>query len=164
MWPWRAKMPTQNLLRLLLLLMLMLRIMLTTVCWFGSWRLVIKLNFCSAFKHKVRSRFWCWSSGDILKLEFVQHFAADVLYRLWSWILVEILKLGLVGWLVWFLNLFERLIIGWEVDASSRFWRWNLIKICVWTCIWPTVVTLVSWTQPSGPLCLWQCIVLTENI
>ena len=21
-----------------------------------------------------------------------------------------------------------------EVDAWSRFWRWNLIKICVWTC------------------------------
>ena len=25
---------------------------------------------------------------------------------------------------------------------------WNLIKICV---------QLVIWTQPSGPLCLWQC-------
>ena len=21
-----------------------------------------------------------------------------------------------------------------EVDAWSRFWRWNLVKICVWTC------------------------------
>ena len=30
----------------------------------------------------------------------------------------------------------ERLMFGWdfEVDAWSRFWRWNLIKICVWTC------------------------------
>ena len=29
-----------------------------------------------------------------------------------------------------------RLMFGWdfEVDAWSRFWRWNLIKICVWTC------------------------------
>ena len=28
----------------------------------------------------------------------------------------------------------ERLMFGWdfEVDAWSRFWRWNLIKICVW--------------------------------
>ena len=25
-------------------------------------------------------------------------------------------------------------MFGWEVDAYSRFWRWNLIKICVWTC------------------------------
>ena len=42
-------------------------------------------------------------------------------------------------------------MFGWdfEVDAWSRFWRWGLIKICVWT--------LVSWTQPSGALCLWQC-------
>ena len=50
---------------------------------------------------------------------------------------------------------------GWdfEVNAWSRFWRWNLIKICVWTCDMTytcTQVTLVSWTQPSGPLCLWQ--------
>ena len=80
MWPWRVRMPTQNLLRLLLLLMLMLRIMLATVCYrFGSWRLVLKLNFCSDFEHKGWSRFWSWSSGKILKLEFVQHFSADVL-------------------------------------------------------------------------------------
>ena len=26
--------------------------------------------------------------------------------------------------------------------------------------IWPKVVTLVSRTQPSGPLCLWQCFYL----
>ena len=78
-WPWRVKMRTQNLLRFLLLLMLMLRIVLVTVCWFGSWRLVIKLNFCSDFEHKGWSRFWSWSSGKILKLEFVQHFATDVL-------------------------------------------------------------------------------------
>ena len=39
-------MPTQNLLRLLLLLILILRIMLATVYYrFGSWRLVLKLNF-----------------------------------------------------------------------------------------------------------------------
>ena len=24
--------------------------------------------------------------------------------------------------------------LDFEVDAWSRFWRWNLIKICVWTC------------------------------
>ena len=50
----------------------------------------------------------------------------------------------------------EMLIFGWdfEVGAWSRFWRW-LIKTCVRTCdIWLKVVTLVSRTQPSGPLCL----------
>ena len=46
MWPWRVKMPTQNLLRLLLLPMLMLTNVLTTVwCRFGRWNLVKKLNF-----------------------------------------------------------------------------------------------------------------------
>ena len=47
MWPWRVKMQTQNLLRLLLLLMLMLRIMLATVCSaFCRWCFVevMKLN------------------------------------------------------------------------------------------------------------------------
>ena len=24
--------------------------------------------------------------------------------------------------------------------------------------IWPLEVTLIRWTQPSGPLCLWQCL------
>ena len=50
----------------------------------------------------------------------------------------------------------ERLVFGWdfEVDAWSKFW--NLIKICVWTCN----MTLARWTQPSGPLCLWQCLTL----
>ena len=37
-------MPTENLLRLLLLLMFVMRIVLATV-WFGSWGLVIKLLF-----------------------------------------------------------------------------------------------------------------------
>ena len=40
------------------------------------------------------------------------------------------------------------LIFGWDflADAWSRFWRWNLTKICKRT------------TQPSGPLGLWQCL------
>ena len=41
-------------------------------CRFGSWSLVIKLNFCLDFEHKVWSRFWSWSSGEILKLKFGQ--------------------------------------------------------------------------------------------
>jgi len=30
--------------------------------------------------------------------------------------------------------------------------------------IWPKEVTLVSRTQPSGPLCLWQCLILCISI
>ena len=96
--------------------------MLATVCYrFGSWCLVLKLNFCSDFEHKGWSRFWSWSSGKILKLEFVQHFAADILQRLWSWILVEILKLGLDK----ILNFkFSR-----DADVWLRFWSWCLVEI-----------------------------------
>ena len=43
-----------------------------------------------------------------------------------------------------------------EVDAWSIFWRWNLIKIWVWT--FDKTKSLVSWTQPLGSLCLWQCL------
>ena len=92
------KLPTQNLrLRLLLLLMLIMRIALATVCCrFGRRGLVIALNFCSDFEHKVCSRFWSWSSGEILRMKFGQYFAADVWFRLRSWIYFKILKLGLV--------------------------------------------------------------------
>ena len=144
MWRWQLKtcwslltdlidVPPQNLLRLALLLMLMMKIVLATVCCIlGSWGLVIKPNFCSDFEHKVWSRFWCWSSGKIFRLAFGQYFAADVLQRLWSWILVEMLKLGLVFWIP---SLVELVMFSWdfEVNAGSRFWRWSLIKICVWT-------------------------------
>ena len=76
--------------------------------WFGSWGLVIELNFGSDFEHKVWSRFWSWSSGKIFELEFGQHFAAG--------------------------------------NDICRVMKLNL-----------GCDTLVSWTQPSGPLCLWQC-------
>ena len=98
MWPsWRVKMPTQNLLRLLLLLMLMPRYVLTIVwCRFRSWSLVIQSNFCLDFEHKVWSKFWTWSSGKILRLKSSQYFAADPCLRLWRVFLVEIMKLRLV--------------------------------------------------------------------
>ena len=118
----QLKMPTQNLLRLLLLLMLMMRIVLATVCCrFGSWGLDIKPNFCSDFEHKVCSRFWCWSLGKISKLEFGQYYAADVLQRLWSWILIEKLKLGLVNILN---SKFSQ-----EGDVWLRFWSKYLVEI-----------------------------------
>ena len=71
--------PTQNLLRLLMLLMLMLRIILATACWFGSWPLVIKLNFCSDFEHKGWSRFWNLKFRQDFDAGITQHFDADVL-------------------------------------------------------------------------------------
>ena len=104
----------------------MMRIVLATVCCrFGSWGLVIKLNFCSDFEHKVWSRFWSWISGKI-----------------WSRSLLSILLLMFCK--------------GNEVESWSRFWGQ------VWSISWTLslvemLVTLVSRTQPSGPLCLWQC-------
>ena len=102
MWLWPLKMPTQNLLRFLLLLMLMMRIVLATACCrYGSGGLVIKLNFCSDFEHKVWSKFWSCSSG-----------------KTWSWSLVSILLL-----------VFRR---GNEVESWSKFWSqvWSISKIC----------------------------------
>ena len=143
--PWRVNMPTQNLLRLFLLLMLVTWIVLATICGrFGSWGLVKKLNFCSDFEHKVWSRFRSWSKGEIWSWSLVSFFCWCFVEVIW--ILVEILKLGLAN--IFKFN-FSRDVWDFEVDTCSRFWRWNLIKICV---------ELVIWTQPSGPLCLWQCL------
>ena len=53
-----------------------------------------------------------------------------------------------------------------DADVWLRFWIWCLVEmpqikfdqdLCVHLVIWPEQVTLVSRTQPSGPLCLWQC-------
>ena len=123
MWPWHVKIPTQNLLRFLLLLMLMLRIMLATVCYrFWSWGLVMKLNFVQtlstglvkSLKLKLRQNF---------KLIFDQYFA-DVWLRLRSWIVVKILSLSLVKILSLSLILRSKCLL--EIL--------NLIKMCVRTC------------------------------
>ena len=59
-----VKMPAQNLLRLFLLL----RIMLATVCYrFRSWRLVLKINFCSDFAQGW-SRFWSNNQSQLPSL------------------------------------------------------------------------------------------------
>ena len=90
---WLTGVPTQNLLRLLLLLMLMIRIVLATVCCrFGSWGLVIKLNFCSDFEQKIWSRFevevqakyWGWSLVGILLPMFGWHYEVESWSRFWS--------------------------------------------------------------------------------
>ena len=87
MWPWRVRMPTQNLLRLLLFLMLMLRNVLTIVwCRFGSWSLAIKSHFVQT----LRTRF----GQNLLKAGV----KAQARFRSWSW--VSILLLGSVCFLI----------------------------------------------------------------
>ena len=134
MWPWQVKMPTQNLLRLLLLLMLMLRIMLATTCWFGSWRLIIKQNFCSDFEHKVWSRLWSWSSGKIWMVKRLPILAKSWLScRHWLPLsLTDSLTPSLIS-LQFVCE--EMLMFGWDFEVSwSILGRRTLIKICVW--IW----------------------------
>ena len=74
----------------------------------------------------------------------------------------------------------ERLMFGWdfEDDAWSRFWRWNLIKICVWTCdknsTLGSVVPLAMFSllhskdgrpPPSAPACRrTRCSVMLRTI
>ena len=43
-----------------------------------------------------------------------------------------------------------------EIEICSRFVNCDLV-------IWTQEVTLVRWTQSSGPLCLWQCFFLKTN-
>ena len=83
---------------------------------FGSWGLVIKLNFCSdcehfgqVFEFEVEARLWSWSLVSIL--------AADVWLRLRSWILVNILRVGLVK--IFTLDLAERLMFGWDFEVNA---------------------------------------------
>ena len=136
-------MPTQNLFRLWLLLILMLwkRFDDSLV---HIWKL--------KFGQKVYYVFWAQSLVKILKFKFRQYFEGEVwsvfcsqcFLRLWSLTLVEIQKEARF----WILSLVQMLMFGWdyEVDVRSR--------------LWPKEVTLVSRTQPSGPLCLWQCLYL----
>ena len=41
-------------------------------------------------------------------------------------------------------------------DSEDAIWSRFVFELV----IWPQKVTLVRWTQPSGPLCLWQCFSL----
>ena len=71
----------------LLLLMLILKNVLTRVwCRYGSWSLVIELNFCPDFEHKVRSRFGSWSLVSILLLIFGWGYEDYSRLRFWSYV------------------------------------------------------------------------------
>ena len=124
MWPWRVKMPTPT-------------CWCCNCCWWWScWRHFVtdleaevkKLTFFSNFEHNVWWKFWSWDSDKI-----------------WSWSLLRLCWIQVESWSIfwskvwarfWSLSFMERLMFGsdFEVDAWSRFLRWNLIKICVWTC------------------------------
>ena len=123
-------------------------------CRFGRLTLVIKLSFCSDFEDKVS--------------RFVQDFEVDVRARFWSWALLIILLLMLgCGYEVhswskfWFglVKIFKFKFCR-NGDVWLRFWSWckvEILKMFDQHLIWPKEVNLVSRTQPSGPLCLWQC-------
>ena len=148
MWPWRVKIPTQNLLRVLLLLKFVMRMVGNNLLQIWKRGLVIKLNFCSDFEHfgldfevEAQARFWSWSLVSILlmmfglgyevELSLVQYsearFGRDLVQMLMFDVFIKILKL--------MLNRDSEIVI------CSRFVNCDL----------------VIWTQPSGPLCLWQC-------
>ena len=159
MWPWHVKMTTQNLLRLLLLLMLMMRNVLTTVwCKFGRWSLVIKLSFCSDFEHKVS--------------RFGQDFKVDVQARFWSWSLVIVLLLMLHVVMKFNLGQDSEARFGQDFEAQVLWRGWCLVEILKMMLgrdsedeIWSRFVfELVIRTQPSGPLCLWQCFYMVASL
>ena len=94
--------------------------------------------------------------------EVCQYFAAHRWLRIWRLFLVEILKLGLVKILKF---KFSR-----NAEIWLRFWSWCLVDImemkfdqnlCKNFDMTKEVI-LVSRTQPSSPLCFWQCLFLSE--
>ena len=50
-------------------------------------------------------------------------------------------------------------MFGWEFllmlsrDSEDEMWSRFMLELLIWL----QEVTLARWTQPSGPLCLWQC-------
>ena len=41
-------------------------------------------------------------------------------------------------------------------DSEAEMWSRFVFELV----IWPQEITFARWTQPSGPLCLWQCFIL----
>ena len=117
------------------------------IVWF------IKLIFCSDYEHKVWSGFWSWILVNILKLKFGQYSEND-------FILV-----------VFFVNIYfwtsQKPPYSTKNDVWLRLWSWSLVKImklsfCAKSRTWD--VTSRSYfgksTKPSGPLCVWECLLL----
>ena len=60
-----------------------------------------------------------------------------------------------IYWRCW--CLVEKLILN--RDSEDEIWSRFVFELV----IWPKGVTLVRWTQSSGPLCLWQCLRDTDG-
>ena len=104
-------------------------------CWcrFGSWGLVIKLNFCSDFEHKVWSRFWSWSSGKI-----------------WSWSLVSILLLMFCRG-----NEVESWSRFWS-QVWSISWILSLLEILMFADVEILKLVLGQYSEDERSWCLWS--------
>ena len=113
------------------------------------------------FGHKVKLLFQLWAQVliKILKLKFRQDFEAEVRSVFCCCCLVEVTKLNLGQYsearFGQDLNLrFSRCLVGILKLMLSRDSEIVICSICLWT----VYCDLVIWTQPSGPLCLWQCL------
>ena len=130
MWPWCAKMPTQNLLRLLLLLMIVMRIVLATVL--QIWKL--------RFGHKAQLLFRLSAQGLVksLKLKFRQDFETEILsvFCCWCWwwetfttVVCRFVSWSLVMRLNFVQTLSSRFGQEFEVEVQAKFWNWSLVSI-----------------------------------
>ena len=91
------------------------------------------------FEVAVQAIFWSWNNST----------EAEVWSVFSYWGLIEVIKFNL--------GRDSEAGCGWDsdVDAWSRFWRWNLNKILLSTV---GGRKLISRTGPSGLFCLWQCL------
>ena len=112
--------------------------------WYVKLRFGHKAKLWFRLRAQGLVKIWSWNSGEILKLKFGQYFAADV----------EVTKL----------NLGQDSEVRFGQDFKFKFSRdadvWLKLLMLNWDSeieIWSRFVyELVIWTQPSGPLCLWQ--------
>ena len=116
-------------------------------CWWGScWQ-----QFVADFEAKLLFR--AQGLVKILKLKFRQDLQLEFGQFFFCWCFVEVMKLNLgrdfearfeqVLWRGW--CLVEILKLMYSRDSEDEIWS-------------RFVFELVIWTQPSGPLCLWQCL------
>ena len=73
--------------------------------------------------------------AEVWSENFCSYFEHKVWSRFWGWSSAEILKLKY-----------------WRIEAGNR-------SRFVYELMWPKEVILVSRSQPSGPLSLWQCYI-----
>ena len=104
-------------------------------------------RFGQDFEVEVQARLLSWSLVSISPLMFCRDYV-----EFWSWFWTYI-------WSILWSYKFSR-----DTDVWLRFWSWCLVVILkmkfdqdLWKNLRPKEVTLVSRTQPSGSLCLWQC-------